>query len=303
MQLGVVFPTRQIGTDPSVIAEYARTAESSGYGHLLTYDHVLGVDRGPDWNGPYDYTDQFHEPLTLFSYLAGVTTDISFLTGILILPQRQTVLVAKQAAEVDVLSEGRLQVGVGTGWNRVEYEALGREFGTRGKRVDEQIDLLRELWQDELVSWDGDAEADVTFRDAGLNPLPVQRPIPVWIGGGADVVLRRAARLGKGWIIPGKPLKPGASLADEAAKLETLKAYLDKEGRNPDEFSVLGRLRLSPDDPDEWVAGARKWADLGITHLAVDTMDIDIDDPSQHATKIGRFVDAIVDSNVAVDLA
>ncbi|HEX9921222.1 MAG TPA: LLM class F420-dependent oxidoreductase, partial [Anaerolineae bacterium] len=195
MKLGVVFPQTEIGHDPAMIKDYVQTAEGLGYAYLLAYDHVLGAnpDRPGGWQGPYTYRDSFHEPLVLYGYLAGLTQTIEFVSGILILPQRQTVLVAKQAAQVDLLSGGCLRLGVGIGWNAVEFEALGQDFHTRGKRIEEQVTLLRELWTKPLVTFEG---AGHTISAAGLNPLPVQRPIPIWFGGMADVVLRRTARLG-----------------------------------------------------------------------------------------------------------
>lgn len=179
MSTGVVFPAPEIAADPAAIRDYAQAVEELGYDHLLTFDHVLGAGLGsrPDWSGPYDHTHKFHEPMVLMGFLAAATRRLELVTGIVILPQRQTVLVAKQAAEVDVLSGGRLRLGVGIGWNAVEYEALGQDFSTRGRRMPEQVEVLRKLWTEELVTYEGRGH---TIRDAGLNPLPVQRPIPLW---------------------------------------------------------------------------------------------------------------------------
>ena len=188
MRIGVVFPQLEIGNDPALIRDYAQAAESLGYDHILVYDHVLGANREThDWlRGPYRHPDAFHEPFVLFGYLAGLTEKIELVTGILILPQRQTALVAKQAAEVDVLSGGRLRLGIGIGWNSVEYEALGEDFSNRGRRSEEQIEVMRGLWTNDLVTLNGRWH---TITDAGINPLPVQRPIPVWFGGYDDRVL------------------------------------------------------------------------------------------------------------------
>ena len=196
MRIGVIFPQIEIGSDPAAIRDYAQAAEELGYHYLLAFDHVLGANSAsrPGWRG-YRHTDMFHEPFVLFGYLAGVTKNIELTTGVLILPQRQTALVAKQAASLDIVSGGRLRLGIGIGWNPVEYEALGEDFHNRGLRSEEQIEVLRALWTQELVTYDGKWHG---ITDAGLNPLPVQQPIPIWFGGSSDLVLQRIARLGDG---------------------------------------------------------------------------------------------------------
>src|SRR5438046_150863 len=203
MQYGVVFPQIEFGNDVQAIKDYAQTAEGLGYDYLLVYDHVLGAhpNREPKLTGPYTYEHPFHEPMVFFGFLAGVTTRLELTTGILIVPQRQTVLVAKQAAEVDVLSGGRLRLGIGLGWNYVEYDALGEKFQNRGRRVEEQVEVLRKLWTEPLVNFKG---AYHVINNAGLNPMPVQRPIPIWFGGSAEPALRRAARLADGWMPAGR---------------------------------------------------------------------------------------------------
>src|SRR3970040_304736 len=203
MRIGVVFPQTEIGADPYYIKDYAQAAEELGNSHILAYDHVIGANptSRPGWKPPYTHLDVFHEPFVLFGYMAGLTTKVAFVTGIIILPQRQTVLVAKQAAALDGLSGGRLRLGIGIGWNPVEYEALGENFQDRGRRSEEQIEVLRALWTKELVTFEGRWHK---ITDAGLNPLPVQRPIPIWFGGGAEPVIRRIGRLGDGWM----PLSP-----------------------------------------------------------------------------------------------
>ena len=180
MKLGVIFPQTELGGDVGAVRAYAEAADGLHFDHLLAYDHVVGADpavhRG--WAGPYDVTTTFHEPFVLFGFLAAITS-LELVTGIIILPQRQTVLVAKQAAEVDLLTGGRFRLGIGVGWNPVEYEALGRPFGDRGRRVPEQVALLRRLWTEPSVTHDGPTEQ---IRGAGLAPLPIQRPIPIWMG-------------------------------------------------------------------------------------------------------------------------
>src|SRR5262245_21178840 len=194
MKIGVVFPQTEIGQDPAVIRDYAQAVEGLGYTHILAFDSVVGAnpDRPGGWDSPFTYRHAFHEPFVLFGFCAGVTRHIELVTGVIILPQRQTALVAKQAAAVDVLSGGRLRLGVGVGWNTVEFEALGEAFGNRGRRIEEQIETMRLLWTRELVTYEGQWHR---VPDAGINPLPAQRPVPVWMGGDSAVVLRRAARL------------------------------------------------------------------------------------------------------------
>src|SRR4051812_37821183 len=207
MRIGVVFPQTELGGDVGAVRAYGEHVEELGYRHVLAYDHVLGAD--PEvhsrWAGPYDVHTTFHEPFVLFGYLAAITS-LELVTGIVILPQRQTALVAKQAAEVDLLSGGRLRLGVGLGWNAVEYEALGKDFTDRGRRITEQVDLLRRLWTEPTVTFHGRYE---TVTAAGLAPLPVQRPIPVWIGASSEPALRRAGRIADGWfpqVVPGPKL-------------------------------------------------------------------------------------------------
>jgi probable F420-dependent oxidoreductase len=264
MEIGTVLPQLEIGPDPATLADYATRIEDAGYEHLLAYDHVLGVD--PDrenWDGPYDYESQFHEPLTTYSYLAAHTDDLAYVTGILILPQRQTALVAKQAAQVDRFTDGNFRMGVGVGWNAPEYVALGEEFSERGRRVEEQVEVLRKLWTEELVEFEGEFHE---IPDAGINPLPVQQPIPVWMGGMADPVKRRIARMADGWM---PQFQPG----DEADEhLADLYAYAEEVDRDPDDIEISGRMYAIPGEEDEWVERAQAWQDLGAEYLSVTTM-------------------------------
>ena len=242
MDFGILYPQTEYGSDPGAIREFAQTAEELGFSHILTYEHVLGVDPDrPGWKGIYSLEDPFHEPFSLFSFMAAVTQQISFLTSIVILPQRQTVLAAKQAATLDVLSEGRLRLGVGIGWNEPEYIALGEDFHNRGRRVEEQVELMRALWTEPLVNFSGQWN---TVEDAGLNPLPVQQPIPIWFGGHADTVIRRAARLGDGWI-------PNYPTAEEARPhFDVLERHLGEAGREISEFGIEVRVHYREGDPD-----------------------------------------------------
>lgn len=265
MRIGVVFPQTEIGVDPVVVRDYAQAAEALGYTHLMVYEHVLGagLEHRPNWSGAYSEKDQFHEPFVLFGYLAGLTSKMELVMGVLVLPQRQTALVAKQAAEVDLLSGGRLRLGVGVGWNKVEFVSLGADFHNRGKRIEEQIALLRALWTEPVVDFKGQWD---TIPEAGINPMPVQRPIPIWIGGTADVVLERVARIGDGWF----PMMP----PNEAARVmvEKLHTYVEEAGRDPAGVGIDARFALKDGTPESWRAAAEAWKNLGATHLSINTM-------------------------------
>lgn len=285
MQVGVVFPQTEIGADPLVIRDYAQAAEELGYSHILAYDHVLGANPAsrPGWNPVYTHKDSFHEPFVLFSYLAGLTRKIGLVPGVIILPQRQAVLVAKQAAALDVLSSGRLRLGVGIGWNPVEYEALGQDFKNRGRRSEEQVELMRKLWTNELVTFAGRCHK---VTDAGLNPLPIQRPIPVWFGGTADVVLQRVGRLGDGWFPQAPP--------DEncRAAIEKIRTCARSAGRNPAAIGIEGRMSPANRPAEEWLAEISAWKNLGASHLCINTMKSGFTTPTAHIEAIRRFQQA-----------
>ncbi len=286
MRLGAIFPQTEIGTDPQAIGGFARAAEEAGYDHILAFDHVLGAAPREGWRG-YTYRDAFHEPLVLFGYLAAVTRRIELTTGILILPQRQTALVAKQAAEVDVLCGGRLRLGVGLGWNDVEYEVLGMDFHTRGRRMEEQVKVLRLLWTQEVVTFEGRWHR---IRAAGINPLPRRRPIPLWMGGHDDRALRRAARLADGWMAGGTLRTPTSqgpppNLETYRAIVGKLRAFLQEAGRDPKTFGLEGRISYAA-GPDGWKAGWEAWRELGGTHLSVTTMGAGLPSPAAHVDAI-----------------
>ena len=285
MKIGVVYPQTEYASDPAAIRTYARTAEALGYTHVLAYDHILGAnpERPGGWQGPYTYQDPFQEPFVLFSHMAALTEKLSFITGIVILPQRETALVAKQAATLDVLSGGRLRLGIGIGWNKVEYVAMNQDFHTRGKRVEAQIDLLRRLWTEPLVTVDDEWHH---IDDAGLNPLPVQQPIPIWIGGYADVVLQRVARMGDGWL-------PGARTAeDAAASLAKLDRFLAEAGRSRADIGLEPRIHYGNGDADQWRRLMDGWRAAGATHLSLDTMRCGFAAPEDHLRALERFAAA-----------
>ncbi|MEP6987665.1 MAG: LLM class F420-dependent oxidoreductase [Chloroflexota bacterium] len=281
MKLGVTFPQTEIGADPAVLREYVQTVEGLGFDYLTVYDHVLGAnpDRPGGWSGPYTYLTQFHEPLVLFGWMAALTQHLEFVTGVIILPQRQTALVAKQAAQISVLSGGRFRLGVGVGWNDVEFVGLVQDFHTRGKRVEEQVRLLRDLWTKPLVSFEGDFDK---IPDAGINPLPAQ-PIPIWFGGNADVALRRSARLGDGW------LPNSMTLPELRFHLSTLRNYLAEEGRDPEGFGVDVRLSVNRTPESEWASEAAQLAEMGVTHVAINTMGAGYNTLQDHLTAIKNF--------------
>ena len=286
MRIGVVFPQTEIGDDPVLVRDFAQTAEGLGYAHLLVFDHVLGAGLAhrPDWRGAYHAGDAFHEPFVLFGYLAGLTERIELVTGVLVLPQRQTALVAKQAAEVDVLSGGRLRLGVGVGWNDVEYQALGEDFHDRGRRIEEQIVLLRALWTEPVVDFQGRWHR---VPDAGLNPLPAQRPIPVWLGGQAEPVLRRTGAMGDGWFPQMLPDK------DAADMLDRLRGYAADAGRDPDQIGVEPRVEKRYGDPSQWPALIDGWRELGATHMGVSTRGLGLTG-AEHVAAIERLHQELV---------
>jgi len=311
MKIGVIFPQTEIIADASSVSRYAQEVERMGFSHVRAYDHVLGANRAsrPGWFGYHSGTP-FQEPLVLFSYMAGLTRKLRFITNVIILPQRQTVLVAKQAACLDVLSNGRLELGVGVGWNQVEYEGLGLPFRDRAKRYEDQVEVLRALWSNETVTiqtpWH-------TIRDAGINPLPIQRPIPIWMGGplipaselsaptseshrflrigesGLQVpvsvperILRRIARMADGW----SPLPQWQPDRDVARALERFRGYCREYGRDPATISIEGTLTASGATRTTWAETAEAWRRLGVTHLGVQTMEDGLTTVDQHLQRL-----------------
>ena len=289
MRIGVVFPQLEIGNDPVAIRDYAQAAEGMGYSHLLAYDHVLGASTAnrPDWRGPYTSDSAFLEPLVLFSYLAAFTRNVELVTGVLILPQRQTALVAKQAATLDVLCGGRLRLGIGIGWNTVEYDALNEDFHNRGLRSEEQIAVLRALWTQPVVTFQGRWHH---IDEAGIKPLPVQRPIPIWIGGEAKIVLKRISRIGDGWF-PWFPPRP----PDDAmrASLETLRADIEAAGRPLDAVGIEARLTLDQTPESEWGPYVESWRSVGATHMDINTMGLGLSSPQAHIDTLRRVKDVL----------
>ena len=294
MDVGVVFPQTEIGSDPIAVRDYAQTAESLGYSHILAFDHVLGANRAsrPDFRGPYDHQSLFHEPFVLYGYLAGLTQNIGLTTGIIIVPQRQTALVAKQAAAVDVLSGGRLRLGIGIGWNDVEFEALGENYHNRGKRSEEQVEVMRALWTQETVTYAGTWHK---ITDAGINPLPVQQPIPILFGGMADAVMRRVARLGDGWLPQFEGFGPDGKSSNEDGRrlIARLHEYIREAGRDPAAVDIEGRVKLGQRSPEACAAEVAAWRDLGATHVTFNTMGAGLSSPDAHMDAIRGFKEAL----------
>jgi probable F420-dependent oxidoreductase len=291
MQIGVTFPQTEIGPDPDTTVAFARAAEESGFSFLMAYDHVMGADVAtrPDWRGPYTSESLFHEVFVLFGFLAA-HTDLELVNGVLILPQRQTVLVAKQAAEVDVLTRGKFRLGVGIGWNEVEYQALGLPFRNRARRYEEQIEVLRLLWTRDVVTFTGRYhEIDA----AGILPRPVQQPIPIWMGGGnTPAVLERIGRLADGWIA-----NAGLSVnLDE--RVSTIREAAARAGRDPDAIGIQGAAMLLKRDDGDDIDGFRDQVDAArernLSHLVVLTMNQGRS-PEEH-------VDAVRTAGAALEL-
>jgi probable F420-dependent oxidoreductase len=279
MRIGVVFPQTELGGDPAIVRAYAQGVEALGFTHILAYDHVAGADptvhRG--WQGPYNIDSTFHEPFVMFGYLAAITA-LELVTGVIILPQRQSVLVAKQAAEVDLLTGGRFRLGIGLGWNAVEYEALGEKFTDRGKRSEEQVELMRKLWTERSVTFSGKYH---TVTGAGLAPLPPQRPIPVWFGAASDRAYERAGRLGDGWF---PMMDPGPGL-DYA--LEQVKRAAASAGRDADSLGMEGRVNWAG-HRDRVAADIGAWKAAGATHVSVNTMKAGLATVEDHLAALER---------------
>lgn len=284
MRIGVVFPQTELGGDVGALRAYGQGVEALGYTHLLAYDHVVGADPAvhAGWNGPYDVDTTFHEPFVMFGYLAAATTVLEFVTGVIILPQRQTALVAKQAAEVDLLTQGRFRLGIGIGWNAVEYEALGENFKTRGARSEEQVELMRRLWTERSVTFEGKFD---TVTGAGLAPLPVQRPIPVWIGSASAKGYERIGRIAEGWF----PMMGPGPKFDEARAIVHDSATA--AGRDPDTIGMEGRVDAA--DADAVAAGLAAWADAGASHVTINTMGKGLKTVDDHLAALAAAAERI----------
>jgi probable F420-dependent oxidoreductase len=284
MRIGVTLPQTEIGGDVADLRTYVKGVEELGYGHLVAYDHVLGADTTvhENWEGPYTIDSTFHEPLVLFGFLAGITT-LELAPAIIIMPQRQTALVAKQAAELDLLTEGRFRFGVGLGWNHVEYEALGEDFTTRGRRLDEQVALLRRYWTERSVTFAGEFDR---VTGAGIAPMPLQRPIPIWFGGGSKPAFRRMGRLADGWF---PMMTPGPQL-DEA--MATISASAEAAGRDPQTIGMEGRITWTG-DLDQVKREAEQWRARNATHVSINTMGSQLGPIAAHVDVLATVASAL----------
>ena len=283
MQLGAVFPQTEIGADPAAVRDFAQAVEGMGLSHLLIYDHVVGADPARfDREVPYTKDSMFHEPFVTLGYLAACTTTIELVTGVIILPQRQTVLVAKQAAQVDLLSGGRLRLGIGTGWNHVEYEALNENFHDRGKRQEEQVYLLRALWANETLDFEGSWH---TVHQAGINPRP-ERTIPIWFGGRHPSLIDRAARLGDGWM-------PQVAADQAASAVDDILNRREAAGHPRAGFGIQVQARLHEGAPDDWAATAATWRAAGATHMSATSMNAGFTDLEAHLGAIESWQRAV----------
>jgi probable F420-dependent oxidoreductase len=284
MQIGVVYPQTELRGDPTAVRQIGRAVEELGFSHLLAYDHVLGAvhaDRRPPLTGPYTELDPFHDPFVMFAYLAAITERIGLVTGVLIFPQRQTAVVARQAADVDLLSGGRLRLGVGVGWNPVEYQALGQDFRTRGARQEEQIPLLRRLFSEEVVDFSG--RFDRVDR-AALVPRPA-RPIPIWLGGSGDAAFDRAARLADGFIFF------GGDIDHSIDAWNRLREQVRRLGRSVEEFG--GEYVVPRGGPVDLTAEIDTWREAGGTHVSVVTMGRGLDSVDAHLDYIASVADVL----------
>ena len=285
MEIGAVFPHNEIGTDPQAIKDDAQGIEELGVTHLLIYDHVLGADRDRPggFEGPYDKDVAFHEPFTTFAFIAAVTKNLDMITTVMILPQRQTVLVAKQAAELAILSNNRFKLGIGVGWNAVEYTGLNENFKNRGKRQEEQVELMRLLWESEVLEYKGDYHH---IDKASINPRP-SKSVPIWFGGGAPQLIERCADLGDGWI----PLMG----PNEAARktLAAIKEKRESKGLDWDNFGVQAQAQYAGGDAERWNKHAEKWRNLGASHLAIATHNAEPTNVDGHLGRIKEYLNAV----------
>ena len=264
MQIGSVLHQNDLGPDVAVLRDYAQTVQDLGYDFIVASDHVVGADPTayPHLDRVFPIDSFMREPLSVFAFLSAVAPGLAFVTSVIILPQRQTVIVAKQAADIDTLCKGRLRLGVGIGWNPIEYEALGMRFEDRARRFEEQIDVLRRLWTERVVTFDGRFH---TLHAAGINPRPIQQPIPIWIGASAESAVRRATRIADGFL-PLRPLAGGWQ-----ATMDRINGWLEEFGRPRSAFGIEGRLDAGTGTPDEWRKTFEMWRGFVATHLSVAT--------------------------------
>jgi probable F420-dependent oxidoreductase len=264
MQTGAVLSQNELGPDLAGVRDYAQAVQDMGYDFVVTTDHVVGAEAAdhPQLERVFSIDSYLREPLMLGAFLACAAPQLGQLTSVVILPQRQTVLTAKQAADLDLMTGGKLRLGVGIGWNPIEFEALGMAFATRARRFEEQIQLMRKLWTERVVTFDGRFD---TIKAAGINPRPMQQPIPVWIGASAEAAIKRATRIADGFL-PLRPLEGGWQTT-----IDKIHAWLQQAGRDPSTFGLEGRLDAREGTPDDWRKVVEMWRGFGASHLSVST--------------------------------
>jgi probable F420-dependent oxidoreductase len=287
MKFNVSFPQVNEMSDPGAVREFAQMVDESGFDHLTVSDHVLGANPAsrPGWTGRYTVDDPFREPMVMLGFIAACTSRVRLGTSIMILPQRQTALVAKQMAEIDILSNGRAMLGVGVGWNELEFVGLNEDFHNRGRRVEEQLAVMRALWTERTTTFKGEFH---TIDDAGLNTMPIQRPIPIWMGGAAPRVLQRIARLADGW------LPSSASVADFTGQFDEFKKLVREAGRDINNIAVVPRMTLRRGAESTWPEIVEGWAATGATHLGVSTNNSDAGDANEHIALVRAFAEAVL---------
>ncbi|MCC7367427.1 MAG: LLM class F420-dependent oxidoreductase [Chloroflexi bacterium] len=290
MQIGVVIPQTEIPVEPSAIRDYVQAVQDLGFAHVVTSDHVLGANPAghPGWSRPQVHTTVVHEPFVLFGFIAGAAPKLGVLSSVVILPQRQATLVAKQAAEADLLTGGKLRLGVGIGWNPVEFEGLNENFKNRGRRFEEQVALMRALWSDESTSFSGEFH---TVTAAGIAPLPVQRPIPIWVGATAEAAVKRATRIADGYL----PLGPINGQGTFAETVERVHGWLREAGRDPATFGIEARLNAATGTPDDWRKTVEEWRGLGASHLQIATAGGGLQSVDAHIARL-REARAVLDA-------
>ncbi len=288
MKFGFYFPTTEIGNDTAVIRDVFQSIEGLGYDYITMPEHVLGAGQpiADDWRALYTRDYPFHEPFVLYGFAAAVTTTLELATAILILPQRQTALVAKQAAELDVLSGGRFRLGVGIGWNEVEFDVLGENYRNRARRMEEQVEVMRRLWTEELVSFEGEWHS---LDDVGINPMPVQRPIPLWVGAFQEAAIQRAGRIADGWYLNPRQLPDDHSRQHIAAFHEAARAA----GRDPATLGMDATIWSHEGGPEDWRVLVEAWRGLGVSHITFRTMQAELPDAAAHLAAARQFQETV----------
>jgi probable F420-dependent oxidoreductase len=295
MELGTLLPLGDIGGTPAVLKEYTQAAEAAGFDFIEAPDHVVGVNPASQPAGERMSAGLYHDPFALFSFFTGITPKLGFSTGVLILAQRQTTLVAKQAACLDVLCGGRFRLGVGVGWNEPEFIALNENFHNRGRRSEEQVQVMQKLWAEPFVTFRGKWH---TIEDVGINPRPASGKVPVWFGGHHERTLERIAKWGDGWM-------PNAYPPDQSALdiLATLRKLTEQAGRDPKAVGIEVWTSMGSGSEADWAKEAQFWKKAGATHLCLTTTfhrrhhhRLAGHTLSDHVAALKRFHNAVADA-------